>query len=92
MGLDHGQPPVGSRAWEARLEVEKLPRVIQERVDAILRGDMSEAEHARALADIANLADELHHHEGVLDRLELEPGKGFIAARRRPEFTEILEM
>ena len=51
---------------------------------------MSEAEHARALADIANLADQLHHHEGVLDRLELEPGEGFIAARRRPEFTEIL--
>ena len=24
--FDHGQPPVGSRAWEARLEVEKLPR------------------------------------------------------------------
>jgi hypothetical protein len=31
----HGVPPVGSKAWEAQLEIDKLPKIIQERAERL---------------------------------------------------------
>jgi len=76
----NGQPPVGSRAWEAALEVDKLPRIIDERL-SLLRRLPPDKDVARAVADdIAGLERQLAQHEALLGAMEVRPGRGFVAA------------
>ena len=82
----YGEPPVGSRAWEARLEVEKLPRIIEERMGRLSQGDLDLREQARLLDEIEDLRRQYDRHARTLADMETDPGRGFVAAEgRRPE-------
>jgi hypothetical protein len=84
----YGEPPVGSRAWEAKLEIEKLPRIIQNRVDRLKSIDLDPQTHANILDDIDNLVDQLVRHQRTLDELDLDPGRGFVAAEGKTKIIE----
>ena len=72
-------PPVGSRAWEAMLELDKLPRVIEARLRALEQGTDA-ATAAKLRGEIEVLGEQLARHQDTFDRLDLEAGKGFVAA------------
>ncbi len=72
-------PPVGSRAWEAKLELDKLPRVIEARMKLLEKGTDA-ATAAKLRAEIEVLNDQLVRHKETFDRLDLEAGTGFVAA------------
>ncbi len=76
----NGTPPVGSRAWEAKLEVEKLPRIIDERLERLGTGDLDVDAEANLRADIENLQQQLTQHQNTLDEMDVNPGVGFVAA------------
>jgi len=76
----NGTPPVGSRAWEAKLEVEKLPRIIDERLERLSKGDLDADAQANLRADIENLQQQLTQHQQTLDEMDVNPGVGFVAA------------
>ena len=77
----NGVPPVGSRAWEAKLEVEKLPRIIDERLERLSKGDLDADAQANLRADIENLQQQLAQHQKTLDEMDTNPGVGFVAAQ-----------
>jgi len=79
----HGAPPPGSLAWEAQLEIEKLPRVIEERLRRLSRLGQNAPERAQVLADIDYLEQQLESYRRTLDQMDLEAGQGFVAAELR---------
>ncbi|WP_460492063.1 hypothetical protein [Dactylosporangium cerinum] len=72
-------PPVGSRAWEAMLEVRKLPAIIEYRMRTLAESTDPEAV-GRAVTDLAYLEAQLDLHRSTLDRWDLERGVGYVAA------------
>jgi hypothetical protein len=87
----NGTPPVGSRAWEAKLEVEKLPRIIDERLERLSKGDLDADAQANLRADIENLQQQLATHQKTLDEMDTNPGVGFVAAEANPR-VDIIEV
>ena len=85
---NNGPPQPGTRAWEARLEAEKLPRIIQDRMDQLRSGALSPQARKAVIDDIANLQRQLETHELALREMEMEPGRGFVAAEGKPEVTQ----
>jgi hypothetical protein len=89
-----GQPGYGTRAFEARLEVRKLRKMIDElegeklAIDARARRmsadpKLAEAEAKQIDARIADLEAQLEYHRDHMD--SLEAGRGWVAAEdRRP--------
>ena len=72
-------PPVGSLAWEAKLEMDKLPRIIRTRMER-LAGGPDAATAARLEAEIEYLTAQLDRHSETFDRLDFEAGSGKVAA------------
>ncbi|HLL64838.1 MAG TPA: hypothetical protein VK453_03710 [Micromonosporaceae bacterium] len=72
-------PPVGSRAWEAMLEVRKLPAIIEYRARTLAESADPDV-LARAVTDLAYLQAQLDRHRSTLDRWDVERGTGFVAA------------
>jgi hypothetical protein len=81
----NGEPPIGSRAWEAKLEIDKLPRVIDERLERLSRGDLDAEAEADLRADIENLEQQLDQHQQTLNEMDTDPGVGFVAANDRAD-------
>lgn len=81
----HGDPPRGTRAWEARHEIQKLPDIIQERQAALARPDLDPAERAYLERDVLGLLLQLAEHQRAFKEMDLSPGKGFIAAESEPK-------
>jgi hypothetical protein len=79
----NGEPPVGSRAWEAKLEVEKLPRIIDERLERLSRGGLDAGAETTLRVDIENLQQQLAQHQQTLDEMDTSPGVGFVAAESK---------
>jgi len=84
----NGEPPVGSRAWEAKLEVEKLPRIIDERLERLSKGDLDADAQANLRTDIENLQQQLATHQKTLDEMDTNPGRGFVAADGKEQVNE----
>ncbi|MFE7994802.1 hypothetical protein [Streptomyces shenzhenensis] len=74
----HGAPPVGSRAWEAHLELQKLPKVIADRARAY--ADADPAARAELEAELASLINQVETHAQTLKDWNLDPGRGYVAA------------
>ncbi|MEU5025649.1 hypothetical protein [Streptomyces milbemycinicus] len=83
----HGPPPVGTRAWEARLELRKLPNIIADRARAY--ADADPAMRAELEAELASLIGQVDMHAATLREWNLDPGRGYVAAERR-ELTEAI--
>jgi hypothetical protein len=87
--LQKQPPPVGSKAWEAQLELEKLPPIIRRRMEALdavtkSNHDADTAMAARLRAEIAGLQEQLERHKGTFERMENDPGAGYVAAHDEP--------
>ncbi|WP_141765396.1 hypothetical protein [Streptomyces malaysiensis] len=80
----HGSPPVGSRAWEARLELRKLPDIITDRARAY--ADAEPAARAELESELGSLIQQFKTHADTLKEWNLDPGRGYVAAER-PEVT-----
>ncbi|MEU0523068.1 hypothetical protein [Streptomyces niveus] len=74
----HGAPPVGSRAWEAHLELQKLPKVIADRARAY--ADADPAARAELESELASLISQVETHAQTLKDWNLDPGRGYVAA------------
>ena len=73
---------VGKRGWEARLEMAKLPAIIDARIK-MLEGQMVTPDAAARLqADIDSLSRQFHEHETIFNTqaLAAREGRGFVAA------------
>ncbi len=75
----NGKPPVGSVAWEAELELQKLPSVIAERRNRLSQTD-DQAIRAELEAEIAELEAQVESYKKSLDEMDLSPGQGYVAA------------
>lgn len=80
----NGTPPPGTRGWEARLELEKLPRIIQDRLAQLDQAAGDPGAQRRLIADIASLQRQIDEHRLALRGMEMEPGRGFVAAEAVP--------
>ena len=76
----NGEPPVGSRAWEAKLELEKLPNIIAERQARLAAGDLDSGVRADLEAEIADLEEQIDYHARTLDAMDVNPGVGYVAS------------
>ena len=79
----NGEPPVGSLAWEAKLEIEKLPRIVNERVKQLGENSLDIRARTEGLIEIEELNEQLARYEQTLNEMDLNPGVGFVAARGR---------
>ncbi|MCK6552360.1 hypothetical protein L6R52_41405, partial [Myxococcota bacterium] len=68
-----------TRAFEAKLELEKLPRLIEAR-QRELAGALDPARAAKVSREIASLQRQLAQHERAFAALDAGPGRGFVAA------------
>ncbi|MBI5957530.1 MAG: hypothetical protein HY866_02270, partial [Chloroflexi bacterium] len=79
-----GTPPPGSRAWEAMLEIDKLPRIIDDRMRQLQDAIVDSVEHRRLLDDISSLQRQLDEHDRIFRELEVSPSRGYVAAEAVP--------
>lgn len=78
-------PEPGSRAFEAEAEIKKLPPIIQQRAEQLSGKDLKPLERANIMAEIDQLEADLQKHIDTFERLDLETGAGFVAARDKPK-------
>jgi hypothetical protein len=71
---------VGSRAWEAKLEVEKLPHIISDRTERLAKGDLTPKERERLEREVTHLERQLEGYQKDFKAMDKDPGKGFVAA------------
>ena len=80
----HGEPPPGTRAWEARQELRKLDGIVDARLREGTRPDLTPHQRVELDADIAHLREQIAMHERTLADMDLSPARGYIAAEGRP--------
>ena len=75
----------GRAGWEAKLEVEKLPAIIHERMQRLARGDIDPQQQARLVDEINDLSRQLDDYQRILESPELRDGegRGYVAAEPR---------
>ncbi len=72
---------VGTAAFEARLEILKLPGVIEERMARLSQGGLDPAAQARLLDEVNSLARQIETHRSRLN--DFTQGRGYVAAEGR---------
>jgi hypothetical protein len=82
----HGAPPVGTKAWEAQLEIDKLPKIIAERAECLENGGLDEGSQLRLEAELTDLKQQMATHEKTLKAMDKDPGKGFVAQNPNSKF------
>lgn len=84
---------VGTKGWEAKLELEKLPGIIHERMQRLSEGGLDPEAHNRLVEEINHLSREIDKFQKVLDTPELRdaPGRGFVAAEDKRQAADELE-
>ena len=81
----NGEPPIGSRAWEAKLEIEKLERILKERLEREAKQGIDLVKAISLEEEIKYLSEQLQRHQQTLDKIELNPGVGYVAAEGLPK-------
>lgn len=79
---------VGSRGWEARLELGKLPAIIASRMEGLAGRVVTPELEVRLRADLDHLQAQLSEHQRVLadPALRRQPGRGHVAAEGSDAF------
>lgn len=77
-------PQPGSRAFEAKFEIEKLPRIIHDRARELADPTLTAVERANRMAELDQLQADYQHYVDVLERVDAEIGAGYVAARDEP--------
>ncbi len=75
----HPRPAPGTRAFEAELELRKLPGIIEQRAQALSRAGSLD-EQLRIAAEIEHLQAQVREHSRFVNSIEAEPGRGYVAA------------
>ena len=86
--LGSREPPLHSRAWEAKLELQKLPDVIADRARTLADPKLTPAAREDLESELTHLEDQVDEHSATLAQMKvdqasgvpLEQGRGFIAA------------
>ncbi len=90
----NGEPRIGTVAWEAKLELQKLPDVIAERQARLSKTNDRKIQR-QLEAEIASFEAQIDRHQKNLAQMNANPGKGFIAAEIDPKarnfFTRVEE-
>jgi hypothetical protein len=76
----HGVPPVGTKGWEAQLELQKLPKIIEDRANRLAKGGLDEKSQLRLEAELSDLKHQMATHEKTFKAMDKDPGSGFVAA------------
>lgn len=79
--LGSNEPEVGTRAWEARLELEKLPEVIKDRVARLANPDLTAAQREELIDDLGALEVQLAEHSQTVKDMNADPGVGHVDAK-----------
>jgi hypothetical protein len=77
----NGVPPVGSKAWEAKLEIQKLPHVIDNRMAKLAKGNLTPQQRQKLEREVAHLEHQLDGYKKDFKAMDKDPGKGFVAAQ-----------
>ena len=90
----NGEPPVFSRAWEAKLELQKLPAIIEARQAKLASADLDGDTRAQLETEIADLESQITRHARTLDQMDVNPGVGYVAvegisAQDKADFQQI---
>ncbi len=80
----NGMPPVGSKAWEAKLEIQKLPNVIDDRMAKLAKGDLTPQQRQKLEKEVTHLEHQLDGYKKDFKAMDKDPGKGFVAADGTP--------
>ncbi len=77
---------VGSEGWEAQLELQKLPGIVQERMQQLTQADLAPSQRAGFIDEINGLSHQIDAYQSVLESPELRDreGRGFVAAEDKP--------
>jgi Domain of unknown function (DUF4157) len=81
----HGVPPVGTKGWEAQLELQKLPKIIEDRANRLAKGGLDEKSQLRLEAELSDLKHQMATHEKTFKTMDKNPGKGFVAVESAPQ-------
>jgi hypothetical protein len=79
----HPEAGPGTRAWEAKLELEKLPSIIEARARELIDPATTAARRAELEAEIHDLESQLAEHSAAVESFLVEPGRGYVAAEGR---------
>ena len=79
----HPGAELGSRAWEARLELEKLGPIIEARAREMADPATSPQRRAELEADLVHLETQAAEHAALLESMTTDPGRGYVAAEGR---------
>ena len=83
-------PEIGSSAWEAMLEVKKLERIIDFRMQLRSKG-IGTLSIEDFNAEIVNLEAQLARYKKIFEEMDLSEGVGNIAARGLPDLNKRLD-
>ena len=80
----NGEPPFGSVAWEAKQELEKLPRILAAKQAVLASNSLDVETRTRIEAELADIESQIDYHTRKLNEMDTDPGRGFIAAENTP--------
>ena len=80
----NGEPPFGSVAWEAKLELEKLPRILAAKQAVLASNSLDVDTRTRIEAELGDIESQIDYHTRKLNEMDTDPGRGFIAAENTP--------
>ncbi|MEH1857742.1 MAG: hypothetical protein V7L21_07045 [Nostoc sp.] len=81
------EPRVGTKAWEAKFEIEKFERMINTRVQKLALDTSHGQARIDGLIEIEDLTEELIKYERILDDVDSfnSPGIGYVASEITPK-------
>ena len=86
-----GPPEPGTKLFEARLEVDKLQRLIDDRMALLSTEILSPQEQIKVAAEVASLQSQLDVHQRVVIAEENGLGAGFVAVKHDEHFRQNAE-
>jgi hypothetical protein len=75
------EPPLYSRAWEAKLELQKLPDIIKDRTAQLADPKLGPAAREELITELGSLEAQVVEHAKTVADMNVDPGRGFVAAK-----------
>jgi hypothetical protein len=82
---ENGTPPVESKAWEAKLEIQKLPNIIADRSKRLTNENLTPQQRTKLEQEVTHLEHQLDGYKRDFKAMDKDPGKGFVAAKDKKE-------
>ena len=75
------EPPLYSRAWEAKLELAKLPSIIADRTAQLADPKLDPTRREELVTELGSLEAQVAEHARTVADMNIDPGRGFVAAK-----------